>query len=200
MYLKEPNYIVQMEWNGMDSFKAVKTHIVFKRNWIFSAAFIVRIRSFQVGWLTIVGAAATSDGTITTTTTTSTTSTTIHIVTVYASISVGIRIQSNTVKAIEVHVSMRNQIATTTKMQLKLQTYNVHVQAYIHIWLFHMLCCTSTQSYAHSCIFFSRAMGFLRAVLLPAMAKYYVVPIKEKKERIELLQGRNSKKLLSFHK
>lgn len=67
--------------NGMDSFKAVKTHIVlsFQRNWIFSLLTFC-IRSFQVGWLTVIGAAAaeteTSDGTITTTAT-------IHIVTVY---------------------------------------------------------------------------------------------------------------------
>lgn len=102
-----------MEWNGMDSFKAVKTHIVlsvFSETGFFSLLTFC-IRSFQVGWLTVIGAAAaatatakaeTSDGTITTN------GDDPHRYCLYHLSGMNIRIQSNTVKAIEVHVSMRN--------------------------------------------------------------------------------------------
>lgn len=97
-----------MEWNGfIQSGKNSHSIECFQRNWIFSLLTFC-IRSFQVGWLTVIGAAAatakaeTSDGTITTN------GDDPHRYCLYHLSGMNIRIQSNTVKAIEVHVSMRN--------------------------------------------------------------------------------------------
>lgn len=135
--------------NEMDSFKAVKktSHSIHAK----LDSFFLLI-SFDSCWL--VGPSS-AIGWHRATTTMTTSTTTIHIVTVY--ISMVIRIRSNTVKAIEVHVSTW----TTREREKKKNAIEIAiVRAYTYMVAF--ICYMQAHKTMHSCeLFLFRAMGFL---------------------------------------